>query len=230
MKIPDLFNDFLNLFFPQYCLGCETLLVKGEHFICTRCKIELPRTGFQTNPSNPVAQLLWGRALIENATSYFYFQKGNRLQHIIHHIKYKGEKEAGYELGYAFGLELTETPFIDIDFILPVPLTRERLKKRGYNQSEWIANGIAEAIKRPVKKNVLYRTSSDGSQTHKNRFERWESVEENFAVENVSSIINKHVLLVDDVITTGATLEASANALLKIPGCKVSIATLAFAV
>jgi ComF family protein len=222
-------RDFFDLLLPQYCLGCNTLLVKGERFICTKCKIDLPRTNFHLNDQNPVAQMFWGRVLIENATSFFYFQKGNRLQQIIHKIKYKGEKEAGYELGAAFGYELINTPFDKVDFILPGPLTNAKQKQRGYNQSEWIAMGISNSLKIPVRTDIISRVTAANSQTRKNRFERWLSVEENFAVLKTSLVKNKHVLLVDDVVTTGATLEACATVLTEVPDCKVSIATLAYA-
>jgi len=178
---------------------------------------------------NPVSKVFWGRVNIENATASYLFIKEGILQKLIHQLKYKGAKEIGFELGRHFGSELIDSEsYKNIDLIIPVPLHVKREKKRGYNQSEWIARGMVEFLEAKLELNNLVRAIETETQTKKTRFERWENVESIFNVNYPEKLENKHVLLVDDVITTGSTLEACANALLKIKGVKVSIATLGY--
>lgn len=220
-------NDILNIFFPRTCAGCSGLLTDSELYICTECLYLLPRTNYWKEKDNPVAKIFWGRVYLENAASYMLFNKGSRLQHIIHHIKYKNQKEIGEYLGRMFAQELIKTDFSNIDVIIPVPLHSQKLKKRGYNQSEHIARGISSVLKKEVVTSSLIRLSQNKSQTLKSRFERWENVQDVFEVVNPNLIINKHILLVDDVLTTGATIEACATAILGVENTKVSVATLA---
>ncbi|MDX8338109.1 phosphoribosyltransferase family protein [Draconibacterium sp. IB214405] len=223
-------SDVLGLFFPELCVTCGRRLVSQETFLCFDCWEDLPVTNFHLKTDNKVAQLFWGRVDISAATAFFSYKKGSRYQQLIHFVKYKGLKELGYETGKKFGFQLLESPdFAAVDVIIPVPLHSRKAKKRGYNQSEWIARGVAEVLEKPVDTKTLHRKVFTLTQTKRNRYERWQNVETVFGLSDPKGIENKHVLLVDDVVTTGATLEACAIHLLKVPGTKVSIATLAFA-
>jgi len=222
-------DDFTGLFFPKLCAGCASSLYRNEVLICTRCRYHLPRTGFHLWRDNPVEMLFWGRVPVEYATAGFFFQKKGRFQRIIHTMKYKGVKEIGKELGKMMGHEMNGSIFSRIDCIIPVPLHPEKLKTRGFNQSEWIARGLSEALHRPVYTDILIRAVKNETQTRKSRYERWKNVENIFQVTAPSALENRHVLLVDDVVTTGSTLEACASELLKVTRVKVSIATLAVA-
>jgi ComF family protein len=228
--LPQIFNDLLELFYPQLCITCGERLISQEQYLCMKCWFDLPVSRFENDEKNKVAQLFWGRVQIEHATSWFNYRKGSRYQKLIHFIKYKGLNELGLEAGIKFGNVLVESEkFKQIDLIVPVPLHPKKHKKRGFNQSEWIARGISEVLKKPMLEKNLYRKIFTSTQTRKNRFERWQNVEGIFGVNNLEEFENRHVLLVDDVVTTGSTLEACACELLKIPQTKVSIATLAFA-
>lgn len=223
-------NDFGELFFPKLCVSCAGRLVSQEKYLCFECWRDLPVTNFHTNPENKVAQLFWGRVAIENATAFFTYKKGSNYQHLIHFVKYKGMKELGMETGRRFGFVLAQaTYFNNVDVIVPVPLHPKKQKLRGYNQSEWIALGIAQTLQKPVSANNLKRNLHTSTQTKKNRFERWQNVEGIFEVARPDEFFGKHILLIDDVVTTGSTLEACAFQLLKIGEAKVSIATLGFA-
>lgn len=224
-----LVSDILDLFYPALCITCGKKLVTQERFMCLDCYHDLPRTKFHTNPENKVAQLFYGRAMVENATSWLYFRKGSRYQRLVHYMKYKGLKEIGDELGKLFASELIESPFRQVDVVVPVPLHARKQKQRGYNQSENIAKGIASGLGKPLVLNNLVRVRYNPTQTLKNRFERWKNVENIFRISNPEEFLKKHVLLIDDVITTGSTLEASVAALLDAGAGKVSIATLACA-
>jgi len=223
------FEDFTELFYPLLCITCDRKLFKQEKFICLHCFHDLPRTHFHSDPENKIAQLFWGRAMVENATSWLFFRKGSRYQKLIHFLKYKGLKEIGEEMGKLFGDELKNSPFQESDVVIPVPLHVRKLKQRGYNQSEWIAKGIAYSLNKPLMINNLIRDMFTNTQTRKNRFERWQNVEGIFAVCDPSALAQKHILVVDDVVTTGSTLEAAVVALLQAGASKVSIATLACA-
>jgi ComF family protein len=222
-------NDFFGLFFPELCVACNTHLLNQEKLLCTKCQYNIPRTNFHTDPGNPVAQLFWGRAKIEHASAYFYFNKGTIYQEMMHHFKYHGKKEIGFVLGKDFGLQLKDSPFNEIDIVVPVPLHPKKFKKRGYNQSDLIANGLAFSLEKPVDTYNLYRTVATSTQTRKSRFARWQNVENIFSIKDTTLFEGKHILLVDDVVTTGSTFEACANAILEIKGTKVSIVALAVA-
>jgi len=222
--------NVLEFFFPTLCVTCGNRLVMQEKFLCIDCWQDLPVTNFHFDRENKVAQLFWGRVNIENATAFFVFNKGSNYQHLIHFIKYKGLKELGFETGRRFGMVLyTSTQFNAVDIILPVPLHPKKQKKRGYNQSEWIAKGISESLKKPVSVDNLRRNLHTSTQTRKNRYERWENVDNIFEVTRPDEFAGKHILIIDDVVTTGSTLESCALQLLQVEGIKVSIATLAFA-
>ena len=223
-------DDFISLFYPRLCAGCSTPLIKGEEILCLHCLADLPRTNYHLFIENPVFGIFTGRVNITYATSFCRFDKGGRLQHLLHQLKYKGNCEVGRKLGLLFGYDLFQSElYKDIDVIIPVPLHPEKEKKRGYNQSAEICKGISESMNRPLVQGNLIREYAKTSQTSKGRFERWENVSGIFNVKNGASLSGKHLLLVDDVVTTGATLEACCEPLLRIPGVRISIATIATA-
>lgn len=223
--------DFFSLFFPRICYSCENTLLKHEEVLCSYCLHQLPKTNFMVDEDNPVVRIFWGRVNINHASSMYYFSKGSKVQHLMHQLKYKGKKEIGLYLGKLYGDSLQKSPFYNsVDVIIPVPLHPRRLRKRGYNQSEMFARGLAGSFSKPFDVKTLVRTYASETQTKKSRFRRWENVKEIFALKNHQHLINKHILLVDDVVTTGATLDACAAILLNIPGVKISIATIACAI
>jgi len=221
-------NDFFNLIFPKLCSACNGTLLKNEKIICIRCVVNLPKTNFHKDKDNPVNKVFWGRVDVEMASSFYFFSKKSKVQNLLHNLKYKDVKEVGSVLGELFGFELNNSKFYqDIDFIVPVPLHKNKLKKRGYNQSEWIAIGLSKSMKVPVNIDSLYRKSDSETQTKKSRYKRWENVGEIFGLAN-NGLEGKRILLVDDVVTTGATIEACAQLLIQ-QNCKVLVATIAYA-
>ncbi len=226
-RILNYIDSFINLFFPVNCLSCGESLLKQENCICTKCIYNLPKTNFHLDPDNLMSKIFWGRVRIEHATAFYFFFKGSLVQGLIHRLKYQGNKSACSEMGKLFGSYLKNSVFGEIDVIVPVPLHPTKLRKRGYNQSEALAVGMAEALNKPVYRDVLKRKESSETQTRKSRIERWENVEHIFSIHDGQKLKGNHVLLVDDVVTTGATLEACANLLLSVGDVKISIATLA---
>ena len=225
----DLLDDFICLIFPKICACCGNSLWKHEKVICTFCDFHLPRTNFHLEKDNPVTFTFEGRVNIESGGAFFYFNKGNRVQQLIHQLKYKGRRDIGVFIGEKYGFYLKNSPFFDaIDLILPVPLHKKRRMQRGYNQSEEFAVGLGKTMNLPFNPYLLYRCKATETQTRKSRFSRWQNVADIFAVNDPSVLEHKHVLLVDDVITTGATLEACIRVLSSIPGIKVSIAAIAY--
>ena len=223
-----MFNDFFNLIFPKLCCACNISLLKNEKTLCVNCIVSLPKTNFHLDKENPVNKVFWGRVQIEMATSFYLFSKKSRVQELLHRLKYKGVKEVGFVVGKLLGYDLaTSIHFKGIDFVVPVPLHENKLKKRGYNQSEWIAKGVAEAMNVPIGIETLFRKEDSQTQTKKSKYKRWENVGEIFGISN-SYLDGKNVLLIDDVVTTGATIEACAQVLIK-QNCKVFVATIAYA-
>ena len=221
-------HDFLNLLFPRLCPACGNTLVKKEGVICMHCMYDLPRTRFNNFQDNVVARLFWGRVKLENATSCFNFQSGSRYQRLIHELKYGGRTDIGLELGRITGLELVTSSFADVDIILPVPLHPRKKRRRGYNQSDYIAEGLSGILGVPARTGLIEKHLETSSQTDKSRLQRWENVEHIFRVPDPVKLENLHVLLVDDVVTSGATLDACATAILQVEGCRASIATPAY--
>jgi len=227
----DLWDDFISLLFPRLCYACGDHLVRNENLICTQCYVVIPRTKYHVEEDNPVARLFWGRCMIEKAAAFSFYNKGSRIRNLIHNLKYKGIKEIGYELGRIYGVSLKSSGFTDdIDIIIPVPLHLSKKQKRGFNQSDLISEGLAIVTGLPVSTNSLARVAVSATQTKRSRYERWTNVEGIFEVTDPESIRHKHILLIDDVITTGSTIESCANELLKVEGVKVSVVALAFAV
>lgn len=223
-------KDFIALIFPHVCVSCGKSLYKNEHSICTYCAYYLPKTNFHLDNDNPIAKIFWGRVPIFSAAAFYGFNKGGKVQHLIHQLKYKGQKHIGTSVGKLYGYELKFCDdFNSVDAIIPVPLHPKRQKKRGYNQSDYFAEGLAESMNVKADLTTLYRAAESDTQTKKSRFKRWQNVESIFQLRNAGQLAGKHILLVDDVITTGATLEACAHTLLQVPGVKVSIVTMAYA-
>jgi ComF family protein len=224
------FVDFFHLFYPNICAACGERLITQEKVICTRCLVDLPRTNFQYDHDNPVSQLFWGRVNVQNATALFRFQKGSRFQDLLHLLKYKGRQDVGEELGRQLGFELKKSElFNKVNVVIPVPLHPKREKKRGYNQAECIAKGVAESMGIEIQARNMIRTVETQTQTKKSRIERWKNVDSIFTIKQPEKLNNRHILLVDDVVTTGATLEACAQELLKNHRTIVNIAALATA-
>ncbi len=201
-----------------------------EEILCTTCLYKLPRTNFQDEERNPVMEIFNGRLPLISATSFLFFSKGGGTQQLIHQLKYKGNREIGIHLGKMFGSQLNNSPlFQSVEAIVPVPLHPIKEHKRGYNQSQLIGEGMASRMEARDISDVLFRKIHTSSQTKKSRYERWKNVKDIFEIRNTRLLEGKHVLLVDDVITTGATLEACGSKLLEIPGLRLSIASLAYA-
>ncbi|MEQ8925135.1 MAG: ComF family protein [Fulvivirga sp.] len=217
-------EDFISLFFPNFCLSCNRALYKQERLVCTHCISEAAKTNSHLERENFIKRKFNGKIQIENAWSYLYFQQGGIAQKLIHHLKYENRPELGVELGKRYAIAIKQIIYQDKpDYIVPVPLHYKKLKKRGYNQSEEFAKGLSEVLGVPFT-NALERKVATETQTAKTRMARWENVNTIFTLKE--NLVNKHILLVDDVITTGATIEACAQTLIN-NGCRVTLVTLA---
>ncbi|MCE8587427.1 ComF family protein [Bacteroides fragilis] len=225
------FHSFWSLLFPRCCVVCGSPLSRGEECLCTCCNINLPRTGFHLRKDNPLECLFWGRIPgLKRASSFLFYRKGSDFRRILHLLKYGGYKELGEVMGRYMAAELSSGGFFDgVDMIIPVPLHRKKQKLRGYNQSEWIARGIASVTGIPLCAECMIREKNTETQTRKSTFERWENVEGIFRLCDTVHFEGKHVLLVDDVLTTGATTVACASAFAGVSGIRISVLTLAVA-
>ncbi len=211
-------------------MGCGSDLLPDHELLCLRCINDLPHTEFEKYPNNPIERIFIGRLPIVAATSGFYFSKGELVQNLIHDLKYKGNKDAGIYLSEMMGNSMVSTGrFKNIDYLIPLPLFAEKEYKRGFNQADIVCNGLSNMMNIPVLTKNVVRIRFTETQTKKHRTERWHNVFDSFKVTNESVLENKHILLVDDVITTGATLDACAQVINQIKGIKISIATLATA-
>jgi ComF family protein len=229
--IYDLFDDFISLLFPRLCNGCGNHLLRGEELVCLDCRLSIPRTGYETVRDNEVEKLMWGRCYLERAAAFSFYTRGSRIRRIIHSLKYKGVKELGPWAGKYYGSTLISSGFMDgIDMIIPVPLHLSKQRKRGFNQSELICSGLSEATGIQLNTTALARVTPSETQTRRSRFERWKNVEGIFRLTDSEQVKGRHILLVDDVITTGSTIEACTNELMKAEGVTVSAVALAVAV
>ena len=231
MKPISFWHRLLDLISPRLCVVCGNRLTITEESICTRCNFHLPRTDFgQTPYDNELAKLFWGQIPIERASALFYYESHSETANIIYQLKYKNHPEIGEVMGRLMAKELQTRDFFDgIDGIVPVPLARKRQRQRGYNQSLEIARGISEMTGLPIYDKVIRRNIFEGSQTTKGRWERNENVEKVFELIDSEAVRGKHLLIVDDVVTTGATIIACTKELVKPGNVKVSVVTLGFA-
>lgn len=228
--IKNLLADTLHLFYPHYCTGCGSDLLAKDNLLCLHCLASLPHTHFALFENNYVENIFRGRMYVKAAHSEFYFSKGQLVQQLIHLLKYKANKEIGHFLGEIMGRSLLSgSRFSNIDYVVPLPLYPDKEFKRGYNQAALICHGISAVTNIPTMENNIIRQRPTETQTRKHRSERWLNVDGSFAVKTISSIIGKNILLVDDVITTGASLEACGQAILNVAGTSLSIAALAHA-
>lgn len=224
-------NDFSHLFFPHICAGCGSDVLENDSLLCLKCFGQLPVTGFMQQPGNPVEKIFYGRVPLQHAGSAFYFTKDSIMQNLVVELKYKGNREAGIYLGKLLGVQIAESNrFDDVDIIVPLPLNSKKEKKRGYNQAQVIAEGICAQWKKPIAGKAVARKLFTATQTQKGRIERWQTMQDVFEVRDAAMLEGKHILLVDDVITTGASIEACSTPILQVPGAKISVATVAYTI
>ncbi|MDO6760621.1 ComF family protein [Tamlana sp. 2_MG-2023] len=220
----------VDLFFPKICYACQQPLHDNEASICLDCRHDLPVTNFHFTSDKSVEKVLYGRTKVENSTALFRFEKKSTVQQLIHNLKYKNHEEIGTLLGNWLGAELkTIEAYQHIDIVIPVPLHKKKLRKRGYNQVAKFGEQLAEALNAEYKDDILLKVSKTKSQVGKKRLARWQNNSEQFTVSHIHTLENKHILLVDDIITTGATLESCATVLNSAKNIKISIATMAIA-
>lgn len=224
-------DSVAHILFPQVCNGCGSDLVSKHQLLCLCCTENLYETGFESLRGNPVEKALWGRLPFYAAMSQYYFSKDSLLQQLIHQFKYKNARNLGIYFGKLMGATLKDTPIgTTVNALVPLPLFPDKERKRGYNQAALLCEGMSEILGLPVVHDAVRRVRYTSTQTHKTRMDRWQNVEGVFTATANNSIAGKHVLLVDDVITTGATIEACGNAIVEdVPDVTISIATLAYA-
>ena len=222
-------QNIFNLFYPEVCVCCENHLTENEHLVCLECRFDFPMTNFTSENENEVEKVFYGRIPIEQATSLFYFLKKGKVQTLIHQLKYRRQQQVGTFVGNWLGDEILESDrFKHLDAIIPVPLHKNKLKKRGYNQVTTFGKSLSKKLNIPYIEDILVRTSFTKTQTKKIRIDRWKNVQEIFENTNPKALENKHILLIDDIITTGATLEACYSVLKKSKNLKISIACMAY--
>lgn len=224
-------RDLLGLFFPAYCEGCGSDRVEHRQLLCLRCLGRLPATNFFAQAGNPVEKTFYGRLKIEAAGAAYYFTADSLLHHLITQLKYHGNQELGIYLGELTAAQMRKSDrFIEPELIIPLPLNLRKLRKRGYNQATLIAEGMAKVLKVPVRDDLAVRKLFTETQTKKDRVSRWQNMQDVFDITRSAELEGRRVLLVDDIITTGATLEACGNALLKVEGLRLDIATVGWTI
>jgi ComF family protein len=229
-QLKNIFGSTMHLFYPHVCTGCGSDLLEADNLLCLTCIHNLPHTNFAVLANNQIEKDFWGRINLEAAYSQFYFSKAFLIQHLIHQLKYKGDTKIGFYLGEIMGKTMLKSNrFSTIDVLIPLPLYADKEHKRGYNQATVICNGISAVMNIPVLSSAVIRQHATETQTRKHRTERWENVKDSFKVAKPVELNGKNLLLVDDVVTTGATLEACGNVILNATDAKLSIATLAYA-
>jgi len=229
MQITSALKDALfHLLFPHVCAGCGNDILAEESMLCMRCIHAMPETNFELHDNNPIEKLFWGRLPNSAACAHYYFTKESLMQQLMHEFKYKNNKALGIQLGRMMGEQLVKSGRFNIDALIPLPLFPAKEKRRGYNQATLLCQGIAQILDLPVLQQSIIRTQHTDTQTKKGRIERWKNMEGKFELIDPSSVANKRILLVDDVVTTGATLEACGSELLKAENATISIATLCY--
>lgn len=223
-----MFKNLLNLFFPKACCGCNSFLQSTESVICTECRHEIPLTNHHESEENEITSRFYGRIPLEHASTLFYFHKKGIVQEMIHKLKYQGHEEIGETIGFWYGEELKDVEKLkDVDYIIPVPLHKKRLRNRGYNQVSKFGEALSKTLQIPFNESILKRNIYSETQSKKNILQRSAVNESVFGINFTEEFHDKHFLLIDDVITTGATLESCSRELLKIPGAKISIVCMA---
>ncbi|MCM2301420.1 MAG: ComF family protein [Flavobacteriaceae bacterium] len=222
-------KELLNVFFPDLCLICDNNLTFNEETLCTFCRVDLPFTNFSSESNNVAERTFYGRIKLEAVTSLLFYRKKGKTQQLIHQLKYKNQQKIGALTALMLAEELKNNPrFNDLDGVIIVPMHPKKERKRGYNQVTVFGKTLAKELKIPFIENILVKTSATTSQTFKSRLQRFQDFEGKFHLNNLTSLENKHILLVDDVITTGATIESCAIELFKTKNIKISIATIAY--
>ncbi|MDR2146549.1 MAG: ComF family protein [Tannerella sp.] len=228
--IRKLLNDVIDLFYPKACLLCRKSLIEGEEHLCMDCLCDLPKTNFHRNTENPAKELFAGYPNVPEALSFLFYEKEGITQEIVHSIKYYGNRNLARYMGRLAALDIYESGYYqDIDAIIPIPLHKKKKRKRGFNQSEILSLGISEIYCKPVDTKSVIRSVHTSSQTKKTVYDRHTNVENIFKTVDIEALKGKHVLLVDDVITTGATTSACIDALSVVPDLKISVFSLAIA-
>jgi Predicted amidophosphoribosyltransferases len=229
-KIFLLFQNLLSMFYPRLCPACKQNLFQYEKVICSHCLTHLPETNYHLEKDNPLNAIFRGRIELRQVAALLFYQKGNMVQNLLHQLKYKGKQEVGIVLGQYYGNKLIQQiDFADIDMIIPIPLHPKKQKQRGYNQSECLAKGLSESMKIPYYTDILKRELFTQTQTKKDRFNRWKNVKDVFVVEDYENISGKKIMLCDDVLTTGATIEAAAQTLIQGTEIELFVVTIATA-
>jgi len=229
ISVKEIKDSVLHLLFPHVCSGCGNDIVSQESMLCMRCVDAMPETNFELHANNPVEKTFWGRLQLNGATAQYYFTKESLMQHLMHQFKYKGDKELGLQLGRITGEQIKKSGRFEVDALIPLPLFPAKEKRRGYNQATILCQGMAESMNVPIMDKAIIRPQFTETQTKKGRIERWKNMEGKFVLASPQAIKNKHLLLVDDVVTTGATLEACGIELLKAENVTLSVATLCVA-
>lgn len=225
--IADTKEALLHWFFPHNCAGCGSSLLEKQSCLCLKCLSKMPLTNYASTKDNAVEKIFWGRLPLQSAGASFYFSKKSLMQELLHECKYGGNKELLFQLGKMMGEHIKNQTRFDIDALVPLPLHRHKEKKRGYNQALILCEGMAEVLNLPIRKDLVIRNSSTDTQTKKDRLNRWSNMEGKFSLKEMIGI-GSHLLLVDDVITTGATLEACGQSLLQLDGVRLSIFALCY--
>lgn len=225
------FERVLDLFFPPLCLACRRVLSSHQQQLCLSCQLHLPYTSLHEEADNIFTQRFWGRLPLQGGAACFYFVKGGRIQPLIHRIKYQNQPELAKSWGRIYAKKLLQNPlFEEVDCIVPVPLHWKKRRIRGFNQAAMIGAGLAEGMDLPMFSHALEKTKHNITQTHKSRLERLQNVMDSIKLRQPDQLKGRHILLVDDVMTSGATLEACALPILDLPATKVSMVTLAIAI
>lgn len=227
-SVKEVLEDFITLFYPHYCDACHNELVKGEETLCTACILDLPHTGYHKDRFNPLFKRLYGRIQIKYALAFFTFHKNGKVQNLLHALKYRNRPEIGRHLGMVYGEQLKEAGYVEeFDLIVPVPLFKYRQIQRGYNQSEQFAQGLCTSLNVRVEGNLVKRVVKTSTQTRRTKLGRWENVKSVFQLAAPEDVAGKRILLVDDIITTGATVEACGKELLDAGCTELSVACMA---